>query len=89
MQFASGGAMTAAVLTEIKYKNLEQALKINVNVITSVLEIKELYLKTEAMAGLVFATTGVAVVVGIIALIGRIINAKNDESNQRLFSCLV
>lgn len=89
MQFASGGAVVAAVLTEIKYKDLGTAERTNINAVTRVTGINELYLRTEATAGLVFATTGVAVIVGIIALVGRICNARNEESNRRLFSCLV
>lgn len=87
-QIASGGALVAAIFTEMKYKNLGALTRFNIETVTEIEGINEIYLKTEATAGLVFATTGVAVLVGIIALIGRIANNRNAQS-IRLFSSLV
>jgi hypothetical protein len=49
----------------------------------------ELFVKTEAVAGLTFASTGVAVIIGLIALIGRVCHARHTRSNHRIFFCLV
>ena len=73
--------MAAAILTEIKYNNLEEILYDP----DGDWDFDGLYVQTNAMAGLVFASTWVAVVLGIT----RIISAKNDESDQRIFSYLV
>ena len=48
-----------------------------------------LYLRTEVTAGLVFATTGIAVVIGIVSLIGRLCNVKHDKGTSRVFFFLV
>ena len=73
----------------MKYTNLSNAQRINIDLISRLEDINEIYVKTQATAGIVFASTGVAVLVGLAALIGRIINSRNDGRNRRLFSCLV
>ena len=77
----------AALLTEMKFKDLSSASVIEL--VSEVLGQTELFLKTEAVAGLVFASTGVAVLVGVIALIGRMVHAKHESCTNRFFTCLV
>ena len=79
----------AAILTEMKFKDLDSFSATTIGSISQGLGQTELFLKTEAMAGLVFAITGVAVVFGIIALIGRLLNAKHETSTNRVFTSLV
>ncbi len=81
--------MIAAIFTEMKYKGLSTPVRTNVKVVSDILDQNELFLKTEATAGLVFATTGVAVVVGIIALVGRICNISHKPTTIKLFFFLV
>ena len=73
----------------MKYTNLSNNQRTNIDLISRREDINEIYVKTQATAGIVFASTGVAVLVGLAALIGRIINSRNDGRNRRLFSCLV
>ena len=86
---ASAGALIGAIFIQMKYYDLTSAQRFNIDSIASLEDINEIYVKTQATAGIVFASVGVAVVVGIIALIGRIINSRNYERKKRLFSCLV
>ena len=89
LQIASGGALVGAILTEIKYKDLNRGQKINIDGLTRVLKINELYLRTQATAGLVFATAGVAIIVGMAALMARTSNSRKSENKRKFFSCMV
>ncbi len=64
------------------YRGLSTLVRANVLIVSDILGLNELFLKTEATAGLVFATTGVAVVVGIIALVGRICNITQKPTTS-------
>lgn len=86
----SAGAFVAALLTEIKSKDLSQGRRTLIEgASNNLLGQNELFLKTEATAGLVFATTGVAGVIGFVALAGRILNVRHEQTNRRIFVCLV
>lgn len=84
-----GGAFVAALFTEVKFKDLTANERAMIEHMSESLDQNELFLKTESLAGIVFGMTGVAVVVGFIALIGRMCNVKHESSNRRVFSCLV
>ena len=88
MQVGSAGAIAAALFTEIKFKDLNDVERRAIQTASNVADQNELFLKTEAMAGIVFAITGISVVVGFVALIGRICQAKHTPT-YRIFSCLV
>ena len=87
MQISTGGAFIAAIFVDIKLKGIS---RLHIQRRSDMLDQNELFLKTEATAGLVFAFTGIAILIGIISLIGRICNHKYErESTNRVFSCLV
>lgn len=90
LQAAGAGAFVAALVTEIRFKKLSQ-LQTTIIEATSdnVNNQDDIFVKTEATAGLVFATTGVAALIGFVALVGRIFNAKHDPTNHRVFTALV
>ena len=84
-QVFSVGAFIPAVLAEIRFKNIDRSLLEEVSEIPN-----NLFLKTEVTAGLVFATTGLLCIFGIVALVGRICNYQHeDTSNRNVFTCLV
>ncbi len=85
----SGGAFIAALFTEIKYKDLNSGERGVIELISDSLGQNELFLKTEAVAGIVFAFSGISIVLGLIALVGRICHARHTRSNNRVFACLV
>ena len=90
LQLAGAGALAAAVFTEIKFKDLDQVQATVVEQTSSTINNQDnLFLKTEATAGLVFATAGVAGLFGFAALVGRICNAEHDSANRCIFSTLV
>ena len=88
-QVASGGALAGATFIQMKYYDLTHAQRYIIDTITRLEDINKIVVKTQATAGIVFASVGVAVVVGTIALIGRIISSKKSEGKKRLYSCVV
>ena len=89
MQVISAGAFIAALITEIKFKDLDSVEKLVIRRATDILGQNELFLKTEAVAGLVMATSGISILVGVIALVGRMCNTRLSSSDYKIFSCLV
>ena len=80
----------AALVTEIKFKQLTDVQSTIIEqTSTTINNQDDLFVKTEAMAGLVFATTGVAALIGFVAFIGRIFNARHTQSLDRVFAALV
>ncbi len=79
----------AALFVEIRFKGLSNFTKNLIEPISTALGQNELFLKTEALAGWVFGATGLAVLIGSLALIGRICNARHDSGNRKIFSFLV
>ena len=103
-QLASGGAFVGALFTELKLKELttntgdtddvkrrfRQTAILGASLLANPqIDPNTLYLRTEVTAGLVFATTGIAVVIGIVSLIGRLYNVKHDKGTSRVFFFLV
>ena len=75
---SSAGAFIAAFITKLQNKSLSSTLRVDA------IEGNNLTLKTEVMSWLVFATSGVVLFFGIVALIGRIYNA-----HHKIFYCMV
>ena len=82
---ASVGAFVAALVTELKKRSLSSTQRQDVDAF----EDNNLTLRTDVMSGLVFATTGVVFLVGIVALIGRIYHAHHNSTKQKIFFCMV
>lgn len=81
--------MIAAVFTEIKFMDLSDGERRIIQALSEANDQNELFLRTEATAGIVFATAGIAFLIGAIAMIGRICNARHEKTTYRVFSCLV
>ena len=88
-QAASAGAFVAALVTEIKVKNLSDVERIAIQTGSNVLDQDDLFPKTEATAGVALGITGVSVIVGLTALLLRILNPGWIKSYYRIFFCLV
>ena len=87
---ASAGAFVAALVTEIKFKDLSGFESSSIGILSNdILNQNHLYFKTEATAGIVFAITGISIIVGFVALVGRICHIKHTPEAYRIFSCLV
>ena len=86
---AGAGAFIAALITEIKVKNLNTLERTAIQTGSNALDQTDLFPKTEAMAGVVFGITGVVVIVGLAALVLRIFNTGRTKSYYRIFFCLV
>lgn len=90
MQLAGGGALIAAFFTEVKFKKeLSSSERGMIDLASYFLDQNELFLKTEAMAGIVFGVSGVAVVFGFISSIGRMFHLRHTNTNYWIFACLV
>ena len=83
------GTLVGAIFVQMKYYDLTSAQRLFIDIFTQWEDINKIFVKTQAVAGIVFAGVGMAVVVGIIALIGRIISSKKSEGKKRLYSCVV
>ena len=81
----------AGLLTEIKLKELEsdEDLVRLVMAVSIAREQTNIFLRTEGTAALVFTTVGIAVLVGIIALLGRMVHAEHDLASNRIFNIQV
>ena len=79
----------AAILTEIRFKGLNDILRAFIEAESNAREQDDLFLRTEVTAGLVFASAGLLVLIGFIALVGRICNAEHEQSSRRIFTLLV
>ena len=89
-QVTTAGAFIAALFVQIRFQDLSDGERSAIESISDVLlGQNELFLKTQAVAGLAFASTGLALLVGLIALLGRICHARHTRSNHRIFFCLV
>ena len=88
-QVASAGAFIGALFVEIKYTDLNDIERGAIETISDVLDQNELFLKTQIVAGLAFATTGLLALIGFIALVGRLCNVQHEQKNRRIFTCLV
>ena len=72
LKVVGGSALVAAIIAEIRYKNLSSAEKAIIEQASKINDQDGLFLKLEAMSGLVFATTGVSLLIGFVCLVGRI-----------------
>lgn len=84
----TAGCVLASLFVFVKLRSLSDGEKRLISRISDGLGQNELKLKTEATAGLAMTTSAVAVVVGIISLIGRICYTRNQLTDQRLYSSL-
>lgn len=93
MQVASGGAFTSALITIIKYNDYREILDPIPGGIINLLNLdpNDLFLRTEAMAWLAMVIAGIAILVGLVALVGRICDCtdKNSSRIRRIYSGLV
>lgn len=79
----------AALVVELKFKDLTNTQKNSITNISVSLLQKHLYARTEGFVGLVLASTLVAIVIGIIALIVRLFNLRHDTPELKVIFCLV
>ena len=81
------GACIAAVSTEVQLNGLNTTEH---SVVSNSLGHNRLFFGTEVIMRLVFASTGVLVFIGTIALVVRICINKHHEAGKRaFFTCLV
>ena len=66
-----GSALVAAIVAEVRYKNLDSFETTIIEQASYINDQDNLFLILEAMSGLVFATTGVSLFVGLVCLLGR------------------
>ena len=81
-----GSALAAAIIAEVRYKSLNSLEEGLIEQVSRIYNQDDLFLKLEAMSGLVFGTTGVSLLFGIVCLVGRIFY---PEKNQHIIIALV
>lgn len=81
---ASGGALFAALLTYMKFQSFSESTNRVIKMASDAISINErlLNIKTTATTALVFGTTGVAIIIGIMVLIGRISGGGQTSHKQ-------
>ena len=75
------GALLAALIAEIKLKDLSHVQTTVIKLASEVNNQRNLFIRTEATAGIVFATSGLVVVTSVAVLLER---AFNSHSRVRI-----
>ena len=84
------GAFASALIALIKYNNYRELLDSVPNDIITRLNPNDLFLRTEVMVWLAMGIAGIAVLFGIVALVGRICDCTETKSiNRRICTSLV
>ena len=75
----------------MKYKDLNRIQTLTIEGITKVQKRSSVFIRTDVTTGLVFASTGVALLVGVVSFIGRIYasNSGGSLNPKRVFPYLV
>lgn len=77
---------------EKNFKDLDDSERSQIEIVSIIFRhnSRELFLRTEATAGLVLATTALLWMIGLIALVGRICTDTEDSTRSaKIFTCLV
>ena len=89
LQLASGGAVAAAIFTQIRFSGLSSTLSELIQGESNARDQNELFLRTQATTGLVFGATAVVAIFGLIALVGRLCETRNEKTGSKISTCLV
>ena len=84
-----GLALAAAIIAEVRYKNLGKIETAITEWVSRINDQDDLFLKLEAMCGLVFGTTGVSVLVGFGCLVGRIFIVEKSHPFRIIISLVM
>ena len=84
------GALVGAIFIQNYYDLTSSSQRFLIDLAASVVvDVNKIFVRTQAMAGIVFAGVGVAVVVGVIGLIGRIITSKKYKGKKNVILSMV
>lgn len=85
----SAAPFIAAVISLLKVKDLETPQRMIIERASDILKQNEIFLKTESLTGIVYGTCGVSIIVGLIALVGRMCYARYSRASNKILACLV
>lgn len=81
---SSVGGLIAALITEIKFKDLAHIQMRVIELASGLSKHKNLFLKTEVTAGLVFAATGVVAVTVLVIAFEWMLDVKRNNSSLKV-----